>query len=225
MHVKVAKINLDAKVAELDKEIQTLENQLKTVEDKISGLKKDVLIYVGFIVGPEILIRIIGLLALFCAGSVLGAIFSAINVVLSFVFSFALPFLAFHLIKSLYTLWFHRERKGYIYQMPKVRGKYSKPENIVPEETFVSERHKVWMVLNKYYLYREGINRQLEEWEKTQTHVADEEFDAFLDQFVFYEQIRTPDPFAGPIARRAEKYSWITFWVLTLFCCMCLEFF
>ena len=207
MNYRHVKMEVSARLQDLSREIQTLETQLQTVESKLSGLKKDVLIYGGFILGPMLVIQGFAFLAAHSYG-VPQIVWRMIGSVLS-IFNFIVrPFFFFHLVKSLFFLFYNREKRDYVYEMPKVRGQYPKPEQVVPEETYVAERHKVWMVLNKYYLYREEMEKKLEECIESEEGIPDQELYAFLDGFVFYEQIRTLDPFTGPVARKAKRNAW-----------------
>ena len=207
MNYRHVKMEVSARLQDLSREIQTLETQLQTVESKLSGLKKDVLIYGGFILGPMLVIQGFAFLAAHSYG-VPQIVWRMIGSVLS-IFNFIVrPFFFFHLVKSLFFLFYNREKRDYVYEMPKVRGKFPKPEQVVPEETYVAERHKVWMVLNKYYLYREEMEKKLEECIESEEGIPEQEFYAFLDGFVFYEQIRTLDPFTGPVARKAKRNAW-----------------
>ena len=207
MNDRNVKMEASARLQDLSREIQTLETQLQTVESKLSGLKKDVLIYGGFILGPMLVIQGFAFLAAHSYG-VPQIVWRMIGSVLS-IFNFIVrPFFFFHLVKSLFFLFYNREKRDYVYEMPKVRGQYPKPEQVVPEETYVAERHKVWMVLNKYYLYREEMEKKLETCTENDAGISEQEFYAFLDGFVFYEQIRTLDPFTGPVARKAKRNAW-----------------
>lgn len=213
MNQKRMQMELSRKLSELKKEIQTMETQLQNVESKLSGLKKDVLIYGGFILGPMLVIQGFSFLAEHTYGvpHIVWQMFGSVLSILNFIVQ---PFFFFHLVKSLFFLYYNREKRDYVYEMPKVRGKYPKPEQVVPEETYVAERHKVWMVLNKYYLYREEMEKKLEACIESDEGIPEQEVYAFLDKFVYYEQIRTPDPFTGPVARRAKRNAWIVFFAV-----------
>ncbi|MGN0424524.1 MAG: hypothetical protein ACI4FY_04335 [Acetatifactor sp.] len=210
MNQKQVKMEVSGRLQELSREIQTLETQLQTVESKLSGLKKDVLIYGGFFLGPMLVIQGFSFLAEHTYGvpHIVWQMFGSVLSILNFIVQ---PFFFFHLVKSLFFLYYNREKRDYFYEMPKVRGKYPKPEQVVPEETYVAERHKVWMVLNKYYLYREEMEKKLEACIENDERIPDQELYAFLDGFVFYEQIRTLDPFTGAVARKAKRNTWRVF--------------
>lgn len=204
MNYRRAKMEVSVRLQELSREIQTLETQLQTVESKLSGLKKDVLIYSSFLIGSLLVIGGFYFLSAHTYGiphivwSMFGGVLSILNILVQ-------PFFFYYLIKSLFFLFYNREKRDYVYEMPKVRGKFSKPEQVVPEETYVAERHKVWLVLNKYYMYREEMEKKLEECIESEEGIPDQELYAFLDGFIFYEQIRTLDPFSGPVARKARR--------------------
>lgn len=203
MNQKRVHMELSQKLQDISKEIQSLETQLAMVESKLSGLKKDVLIYVGSIIGPMLVIGALSFLSAHSHG-LMNAIFQAVGSALSLINFFVQPIIFYHLLKSLFMWYYNREREGYVYGMPKEREQYPKPEKIVPEENYVAERHKVWMVLNKYYLYREELEKKLEECSGKE-EVAEQEIYSYLNHFVLYEQIRTMDPFTGPVARKAKR--------------------
>ena len=52
------------------------------------------------------------------------------------------------------------------------------------------------------------MEKKLEECIESEEGIPDQELYAFLDGFVFYEQIRTLDPFTGPVARKAKRNAW-----------------
>lgn len=210
MNYRHAKMEVSARLQELSREIQTLETQLQTVESKLTGLKKDVLIYSSFLIGPLLVIGGFSFLSAHTYG-VPHIVWGMFGSVLSILNTLVQPFFFYHLIKSLFFLFYNREKRDYVYEMPKVRGQYPKPEQVVPEVTYVAERHKVWMVLNKYYLYREEMEKKLETCTENDAGISEQEFYAFLDGFVFYEQIRTLDPFTGPVARKAKRNAWCLF--------------
>ena len=216
MNYRHVKMEVSARLQELSRELETLETQLQTVESKLSGLKKDVLIYSSFLIGPLLVIGGFSFLSAHTYG-VPHIVWGMFGSVLSILNTLVQPFFFYHLIKSLFFLFYNREKRDYVYEMPKVRGQYPKPEQVVPEETYVAERHKVWMVLNKYYLYREEMEKKLEECIESEEGIPDQELYAFLDGFIFYEQIRTLDPFSGPVARKARRNTWRIFIAVTAF--------
>jgi len=184
----------EARRNQLDFEIQQIQTQLKSVENRLHFLKTDIYSYLIMIIVPFLLIAFGSLLTL-------GTGFDIITSLISALYTIALPFIVYNLIKTILLNILNNRTTDFT--PPAIRTPYQ-PKTPKRELTYNIEKQKLAWILTKYYRYRDiydDMKRQMEEGSFSMTL---EEMQAKFDELPYYETIRPASPFVGDMVKKSH---------------------
>lgn len=186
---------LNAKDAQLDFAIRQAEHQLANVNQKLKSLQHDLVFYLGMLILPGLVCVLCSKMYLIAALSLLLPFLVLFHMLLQCVWILSMPFVLYHLGKTVQLLKINREDGEEYSEPPRVGTlRSSQPDR---EPTYRIEQKKLIYILSRYYLNQDALKqlrRRITESDSHQMTMAELKYQ--LGNLPFYEEIRPADPFA-----------------------------
>ncbi len=172
----------------VDLEITAAEKQLASVEGRLVRLKHDLYVYLGFIIVPLLLCGIFDILITLFFNPIIYIVFTIASFISVSAFVVLLIPSTYNLIKTIILLSINRETDEPAVLPPaesSLRGGKA-PQ----EESYRSESDKLVLVLGRYYVYREKLERLHQKINSESCNMTLVELSEELRQMPIFEDIQ-----------------------------------
>ena len=186
----------------VDMEITAAEKQLASVEERLKRLKQDLYVYLGFILVPLILYCIFDVLTLLFFSPLVYIIFNIASFLTVCIFVILLIPSIYNLTKTITLLCLNRESDESVNLPPAetaLRGGLP-PE----EESYREERDKLTLVLGRYYVYRDKLERLHEKIKSVDCNMTMVELEQELKQMPIFVDIQPANPRTGVMGAKVN---------------------
>lgn len=187
----------------LDFEIVTAEQQLASVKRRLANLTQDLFIYLAFIIVPILLYYGFSICSLLFFSPIIYIIFEVAKFLTTCIFIIMLPSSIYNLTKTIILLWINRESNETT-ELPPLEGTY-KGGSAPKEVSYRLERDKLLLVLSRYYLNREKLDKLYQQVNSASNNMTRLELEYELKQLPFYEGIQPANSSSGPMGEQVKR--------------------
>ena len=186
----------------VDLEITSAEQQLASVEGRLKRLKQDLFVYLGFIIVPHILRYIFDVLTLLFFSPLTYIIFSVASFLTVCIFVILLVPSIYNLTKTIILLYLNRESDEPVNLPP---AETAQRGGLPPEEeSYREERDKLMLVLSRYYVYRDRLERLHEKIKSGDCNMTMVELEHELKQMPIFVDIQPANPRTGVMGAKVN---------------------
>ncbi len=186
----------------VDLEITAAEQQLDSVERRMTGLRHDFFVYLGFLSVPAILTGIISVLSSVLYTPIIFLFFDIVNFVVLCVYVIIFPASVYNFVKTILLLWMNRESDEPV-RLPPVEGTVK--GSPVSEASYRMERDKLQLVLSRYYMYRDKLNQLYANISESSEDMTLVWLKSELKKYPIYEDMVPASPLTGTMGEQVKR--------------------
>lgn len=186
----------------IELEIAAVEQQLDSVEKRMTGLRHDLFVYLGFLSVPAILAGIISILSSVLYTPVIFLFFDIVNFVVLCVYVIIFPASVYNFVKTILLLCMNRESDEPV-SLPPIESAFKGRQ--VEEESYRIERDKLQLVLSRYYTYKDKLDQLYQKVSTTSENMNMVWLKKELKKYPIYVDIVPASPFTGTMGEQVKR--------------------
>lgn len=183
-------------------EITAAEQQLASVERRLTDLKQDLYVYLGFLTAPILLCWVLTIVSGLFFSPITYIIFEVVKFIILCIYVIMLIPNIYNLTKTIILLWINRESDEPA-TLPPVESTH-KGGKAPQEESYRMERDKLILVLSHYYIYREKLEQLHQKIHSVSCNMTLVELEYELEQLPIFEDIQPASSRTGAMGEQVK---------------------